>query len=179
MSRLSKLSSLTLLIEFYRINWGHDSDPYSPIQHTRWTTRLLEHVPERARLKGAIRVQFELWTVAALGGPLSRGGPSLEACTALEDAILTLPGAFDVQFCWPEHRRRRAGRPVFWSPTIASAFPKLSQRGLLTLPHSKSMSDHSDRKELIVSIPKHTPQTCLATKALWHALLLHPTVNGS
>ncbi len=144
MSQLSELSSLTLVIVLQSSQeWSYHGSHRSPIQFIRWTTRLLKHVPERARLKGSVRVKFELATIAVLGCPLSLGGPSLEACTALEDAILTLP-ACDIQFCWSKDHWRRAGRPVFWSLTITSAFPKLNQRGLLTLPHCKLKPHHSD-----------------------------------
>ncbi len=110
-------------------------------------------------------IQFELSTIAALGCPLSRGGLSLEACTALEDALLTFP-AFYIQLCWPESDQRRAGRPAFLSSTIASAFPRLNERGLLTLPHSTSKPDLPDHKELILSVPKRILQIRSATKVL-------------
>ncbi len=138
-SRLSELSSLTLVFAFKSMNWGNYDNPESAVQYIRWSTRLLEHarIPGGERLRD-VRVQFKLPTIAILGGLLSRGGPSLEASTALEDALLTFP-AFDIQFRWLD--RRRAGRSVFWSPTITSAFPKLCKLGLLTLPHGKSKLD--------------------------------------
>ncbi len=164
MSRLSELSTLALIIVFRDDNLGDPWSQIPPILES--TTRLLEHVPRRTRMR-EVWMQFELPTIATLGGLLSRGGPSWrEACTALEDALLLFPSALDVQFRWSEYHRRRAGRPAFWSPTISSAFPKLNKQGFLTLPHSKSKLDLPDRKELITSIPKHTLQTHLATKSV-------------
>ncbi|KAI1784163.1 WD40-repeat-containing domain protein [Ganoderma leucocontextum] len=129
--RFSELSSLTLIV--WCIDWWEEpNDPQSAVQYVRSSTRILKHVG-RARLRD-VRVEFELQPIASLGCSLSEGGSSLEACTALEESLLTFP-ASQVQFHGPEfYRRRRAGRPEFWSPTITSAFPKLNERGLLTFP---------------------------------------------
>ena len=75
-------------------------------------------------------MDVKIETMAALGCCISCGDRSLEACKALEDALLTFPS------CRIALRNtivdRRAGRAQFWSKTINGAFPKLKERGLFT-----------------------------------------------
>ncbi len=129
---LSQLSSLQLVItgEWWR------SDP-DILQAICYTTRILEHV-ERARLSD-VRVEFDLNAIANLGCCIFKDGPSLETCRSLEDALLNFkaPGRIIAR---PSVRYVRAGRTQFWFPTVKRAFPRLGERGLLTLMWSKSDS---------------------------------------
>ena len=129
---LSMLSSITLVLLFDRYPWLPHDNPKTIIQHIQWATKILEYLRGRKHLRD-VRVQLELWTISTLGCSLSYGGPSLEACMALEELLLTFP-ASDVQF---QYNGRRAGRVEFWSPVIKSAFPKLDEQGRLTFLKSK------------------------------------------
>ena len=163
MHQLSKLSLLVLVVPGHNIEiinvWEDPNSSESVMQRIRRATRTLELV-RRAQLSMTdVRVQFKLWAVAELGCSLSPGGgPTLEACQALEASLLSFPPkvACNLRFHGaPEDGgqfyRRRAGRPEFWSPTITSAFPKLNQRGFLTLPCSRLKLIYPYDRKLIVS----------------------------
>ena len=139
--QLSQLASLTLVIpcDGGIMTWEHHERPGSPVQRTRWATRVLESI-RGTQLKD-VWVQFKLRTIASLGQALScvDSTAPVEACQALEASLLAFPQtAWNIQFHWHAASWRRAQRPEFWSPSIAGAFPKLNARGLLTLLHSKS-----------------------------------------
>ena len=94
-----------------------------------FATTILEHV-NRDRLMN-VRVEFKADLLAKLGARISEASASLEACKQLDEALLTFPNAAvlvrDPIYNW------RAGRAKFWSPIIRRAFPRLDERGLLTL----------------------------------------------
>ena len=129
MSRLSKLASLELVLSFPHISSANHDNPSNGVQQIRWATKLLELAGGVLKI-GHAEVQINSATIACLGCSLSRGSSPLDACHALEAALLTFP-ACELQFGWPEPNQRRAGAPEFWSPIIASAFPRLNEQELL------------------------------------------------
>ena len=168
LSRFSELSSFTVVISGSTW-WGGQDEPYSLVGLIRQATRILKRVRTSSRPK-AVQAQIDVDTLAALGRSLSSSAYTLEACTALEESLLAFP-AFKFQFCWLRPDWRRAGRPELWSPTIKSAFPKLNQRCLLPLPHSKQYSNPAPAyNELTVSIvavpPKRALQIPLAMRLM-------------
>ncbi|KAI1782618.1 WD40-repeat-containing domain protein [Ganoderma leucocontextum] len=131
MSRLSQLSSLTVVIPSMAISWEDEGDL---LRHICLAARIVESV--KSVCAQDVRVEFKLDPIASLGCCLSSGGRSLEACKALEEALLT--------FLCPRilfHDAvtvRRTGRWDFWSATMKRAFQRLSERGFLSFPDPKS-----------------------------------------
>ena len=90
---------------------------------------ILEHVNRGCLMH--VRIEFQADPLAHLGARLSRASARLEACERLEEALLTFSN--DSLLVRDLVRNRRLGRAKFWSPIIRRAFPKLNERGLLTL----------------------------------------------
>ena len=111
-------------------------------------------------------VHFDLQTMSTIGCPVSRGGSSLEACTALEELLLPFPNS-NIQFQRGHDQDRRV---EFWSPVVKSAFPRLDEQGRLTFLQSKSNLIHLCHRQLTVEtfLPKPPFQvyTSLATNIL-------------
>ena len=123
-TQLPPLSSLVLVI----------SDPLTDMKDEfahliRFAITILEHI-KRDHLTD-VRVEFTADPLANLGACISGASPSLEACKRLDEALLTFPNVA-VLVHDPMHKRR-AGRAKLWSPIIRRAFPRLDERGLLTL----------------------------------------------
>ena len=127
---VSRLSSLTLEIQPVT----NTLDDFSGLLRT--TTKILESVG-RACLTD-VRVEFKVDPIARFGHWLSGPEALLEACKALEDALLSFPNSCILVHDSVDHRR--AGRAGFWSPIIQNAFPKLTERGLLTFNFVRSKS---------------------------------------
>ena len=127
LTQLLLLSSLVLVIDLLEGLTMVDDDNLSTTIH--FATTILEHV-NRDHLMD-IRVEFKASPLAVLGAPLSEASASLDACKQLETALLTCHnGAVLVH---EPMQNRRTGRAKFWSPIIRRAFPRLDDRGLLTL----------------------------------------------
>lgn len=135
MSRLSQLESLTVSIPCRRLPPEEPTGDYGLTQDIRCAIRIFKHV-SRKYLRD-VRMEFELDPLASLGTRLYWGGaPTLEACRALQEAVLTFPLHRIILRHNPIHAGR-AGRAEFWSPTIKHAFQIVAERGLLTSVHSK------------------------------------------
>ena len=125
-TQLTSLSSLVLVI-----SPGSDhtriEDRFS--RTVRSATRIRQRVG-RGRLSD-VCVEFKADPLSKLGACLSGASAPLEACKALEAALLTFPNSPIV--VRDPVRNRRAGRTKLWSPFIRRAFPRLDARGLLSL----------------------------------------------
>ncbi|KAI1783249.1 WD40 repeat-like protein [Ganoderma leucocontextum] len=131
MSGLSQLSSLTVVIPSMAISWEDEGDL---LRHICLAARIVESV--KSVCAQDVRVEFKLDPIASLGCCLSSGGRSLEACKALEEALLTF---FRPRILFHDAVTvRRTGRWDFWSATMKRAFPRLSERGFLSFPDPKS-----------------------------------------
>ena len=138
MDQLPKLSSLTLAIlpcPFTSKAFNHHpgSGQNQPI---RRAASIFKHVVTRRVRLRTVCMPFKPRIIGTLGVGLPCGGPSLEACVALEKALLSVPD-MDVQFDWTQLDRCRAGRAEFWSPIVKAAFPRLYVQWSRTLPQSK------------------------------------------
>lgn len=128
---LPQLSSLALIIPYYG-DFQRDPDSNENLSHSVLTAiRLLERV-KRANLV-EVRVEFKLHTgsLAVLGTCLSRRSATLAVCQVLDGALLAF--RLGRVSCHSPAGRRRAGRAEFWSAAFQHGFPKLSERGLLSL----------------------------------------------
>ncbi|KAI1782619.1 WD40-repeat-containing domain protein [Ganoderma leucocontextum] len=131
MSRLSQLSSLTVVIPSAAISWEDEGDL---LRHIRFAARIVGSV--KSVCAQDVRVEFKPDPIASLGCSLSSSVGSLEASRALDEALLTFPRP-RIVFHDPV-TMRRTGRWDFWSATIRRAFPRLSERGFLSFPDPKS-----------------------------------------
>ena len=126
LTQLPLLSSLVLVI----VLGGQFRDIDDPLASTiHFATTILQHV-NRDHLMD-IRVEFKASPLAVLGAPLSEASASLDACKQLEIALLSCHNG--AVLVYEPMQNRRMGRAKFWSPIIRRAFPRLDDRGLLTL----------------------------------------------
>ena len=127
LTQLPPLSSLVLVISLRERLIMVNDDQLSTTTHL--ATTILEHV-NRDRLMH-VRVEFKADPLANLRVPISEANTSLDACKQLETALLTFSNA--AVLVHDPVDNRRVGRAKFWSPIIRRAFPRLDDRGLLTL----------------------------------------------
>ena len=128
------LSSLTIDIQSCLLYpWDPHSKYQDVIQDILWVTRILQNFSERKHLRD-VKVQFAA-LAPTLGRSLLHDVSSREACTALEESLLTFPDPH-IEFKFDEHR---AGRVELWFSVIKSAFSILDERGRL-MPKGKSQT---------------------------------------
>ena len=93
------------------------------------TVEGVQRNPGRTDLRN-VQVSVE---VAHIGCYLSDPGPSLDACKALEGALLLIPNS-RIRIHAPTTSYEREGRAEFWRPVFERAFPRLNKQGRLSLP---------------------------------------------
>lgn len=159
-SSLSQLFSLSFILPSTTIAGEIGGDFWGYIHSARRIVKRVKSVHAQE-----VRVEFKPDPVASLGCCLSFDPRALEACGSFEEALLTFPRPHilfhEAIFA------RRAGRWDFWSTAIKGAFPRLSERGLLSFPDRKYGVLHcSGHNQLTTSTvqPNQASQTQLATK---------------